>query len=352
MIDENRQTTEEYYYTRRMALESLVLFPSSLLTAVQFSPREDVLVEAFITQCAPCIMACSYLLKGDGEDLTTVEQMLPPYVSQLAKLAKSLSPFQKQAAFLAAQGYSLLLAVKTQQLQYDEALTNSRRVVEFAKVTGDRLLTAAALTRLAAAWSCMHVPESQLKAYQEAERLLPKDPEFFPARLRSCIYTGLSHAHAVLGHQREAADYLDIANKISLSPDDDLFIPVLTYDLSFKILTEGKICTKLGRLAEKNGSPDEAHSWYEKAAQVLAQPLPETTNFPEYIRVGIINRRALVAIKLENMKDFITFFEEGAKRSKNLGSKKKIKEAMRNLRFARNQWQYEDQVMQLDEDLL
>ena len=163
---------------------------------------------------------------------------------------------------------------------------------------------------------------------------------------------GLSHAHAVLGHQQEAEGYLAMANQISLPLDDDSFIPILNYDLSFKILLEGKVCIKLGRLAEKKGSPDNAQAWYEKAATILAQPLPESADFPEYIRVGIINRQASVAIKLGNMKDFIFFFKEGAKKSKALGSKKKIKEAMRNLRLARNQWQYEYQLMKLDEVLL
>src|SRR5262249_9787984 len=39
VIDEDYQTTEAYHYPRRTALENLILFPSSLLTVVQWSSR-------------------------------------------------------------------------------------------------------------------------------------------------------------------------------------------------------------------------------------------------------------------------------------------------------------------------
>ena len=54
MIDEDYQTTEAYYYTRRTAIENLVLFPASLLTAVQWSSRTDFVAQEFLIQCAPC----------------------------------------------------------------------------------------------------------------------------------------------------------------------------------------------------------------------------------------------------------------------------------------------------------
>jgi hypothetical protein len=66
MIDEDYQPTEAYQSTRRMAIGNLALFPASFLVAAQLWPMSDVVAQGFIIQCAPCIMACSYLLKGDG----------------------------------------------------------------------------------------------------------------------------------------------------------------------------------------------------------------------------------------------------------------------------------------------
>ena len=67
-------------------------------------------------------MACSYLLNGDGGDFATVEQMLPPYLRQLTKMAKSPSPLQKEAAYLAAQGCCLIGTVKFHQRLFHKGI--------------------------------------------------------------------------------------------------------------------------------------------------------------------------------------------------------------------------------------
>jgi tetratricopeptide (TPR) repeat protein len=345
VIDEEYQTTEAYHYTRRMAIQNLVLFPSSLLTAVQWSSHTDYVAQEFLIQCAPCIMACSYLLNADG--FATVEYMLPPYLRQLTKMAKLPSPLQKEAAYLATQGHCLMATVKLHRRQFDEQVAHCKKAVELAKVAGNRLLVAATLTRLGVAWFYFGKPEKYLETYQEAERLLKEEPALFPARLQICIYMGLSGAHTRLGHTQGADYYLGMANAVPFSFEDDLFIPALDFDLSEKISWEGSIDINIGELEEKKGSPTKAESWYKKAAAVLAQKLPP--GFPERTLLQTINHQGALAIKLGDKENFILYVKEGALRSKELGSKQRKEEVMANICRGKHRWPREQDVLKLDE---
>lgn len=345
VVDEEYQTTEAYHWTRRTAIENMVLFPATLFAAVQWSSRTDFVAQEFLIQCTPCIMACSYLLNGDG--FATVERMLPPYLRQLTKMAKSPSSLQKEAAFLAAQGLCLMATVKLHRRLFDEQVAHCKKAVELAKVNGNRLLIAATLTRLGVAWFYFGKPEKYLEAYQDAESLLKEEPCLFPARLRICIYMGLSGSHAHLGHTQNADYYLGMANAVPFSLDDDLFIPALDFDLSEKISWEGSIDIKLGGLEEKKGSHKKAEAWYKKADTVLAQKLPP--GFPERTLLQTINHLGTLSIKLGRKENFILYTEKGALKSKVLNSKQRKEEVMANISLGKQQWPYEQDVLKLDE---
>jgi tetratricopeptide (TPR) repeat protein/DNA-binding XRE family transcriptional regulator len=345
VIDDDYQTTEAYHWTRRMALENLLLLPASLLTVVQWPSHSNSAAKEFLIQCAPCIMACSYLLNGDG--LVAVEQMLPPYLRQLTKMAKAPSPLQKEAAYLAAQGHCLIATIKLHQRQFNAQVAHCNKAVELAKVTGNRLLIAATLTRLGVAWFYFGEREKYLETYQEAESLLKEEPALFPARLQICIYMGLSGAHTRLGHKQDAEYYLALANALPISFDDDLFVPALDFDLSEKISWEGSININIGELEEKKGSRTRAELWYKKAAAILAQKVPPS--FPERTLLQTINHQGTVAIKLGNKNDFILYTTKGAIRVKLLRSKQRENEIKRNIREGKNLWRYEQDVQKLDE---
>jgi DNA-binding XRE family transcriptional regulator len=350
MIDEDYQPTEAYLSTRRMVIGSMALFPASFLTAAQFWPMSDVVAQGFVVQCAPCIMACSYLLKGDG--LAAVEKMLPQYLPQLVRLAKQPSPAQKEAAYLAAQGLCLMGIVKGHRRQLREKVAHCKQAIELAKVAGDRVLVAATYTQLGTSYSLSDQPQKYLEAYQDAERLFAKEPVLCPARLQSRIYMGLANAHARLGHMQEAERYLAMANAILLLPDDDLFIPALDYDLSGKIGMEGQIYVNLGNL--RNPDPDqppsrEARSLYEQADAAYGQPLPALADVRERGRIQNLNEQAVVAIRLGSKEKFVDYFTQGAKGSKALKSDARLLEAKKAWRLARKRWPDEDDVQNLDE---
>ena len=280
MTDQDHQLTSNTLTTRRDALVALALFPPTLLAKIQswssFDMVSTVVAEDFLTQCAHSITACNHLLKGDG--LATIEYALSQYLPQLLTLGKSPSPVQHEAANLASQGCCLMSTIKTHRVQYHEAVTCCKQAVEMAKVTGDNQLVAAALTELGDAWFYVDQPQKYLKAYQESESLIPretkrlllaKEPDQFPLLLQCCIYTGLSDAYAVLERSQEAEHYLNLANAIPLSPDDDRFIPALSYDFSSRAGHTGSIERKLGEMEDKKKAPDKARPHYEKAEAML-----------------------------------------------------------------------------------
>jgi tetratricopeptide (TPR) repeat protein len=290
-------------------------------------------------------MACFYLLNESG--FATVEYTLPQYLRQLIKMAKSPSPWQKEAAYLATQGCCLMGTIKSHQRQFHEDVEYCKLAIELATVTGNRLLIASAYTRLGTARFFSDRPEKMLQSYQEAERLIPKVPPFFPPRLQSRIYMGLSNAHACLGHMQDATNYLGMANAIQLFSDNALFIPTLDYDLSNKISVEGIICRKLGEQEEQNNAHAKAKSWYKRASVALAQNLPR--GFSERIGVEILNRQGSVAIKLGDKGSFIAYQTKAIMRAKTIRSEKRINEAMINQEDAKKQWSHEKDVLGLDE---
>ena len=346
MIDQDHPQTKAFLSTRRAVLAGLILVSDGVLTWVQSSRMTPVIAKEFLVQCATSITACYHLLKGDG--LAAVEYALPQYLPHLIALAKAPSPFQKEAAYLAAQGCCLMDTVKLHQQRLGDSVACCQQAVEFAGVAGDTVLVAATLTRLGYAWYYFGELEKYLKAYQDAERLIPKEPSLFPSRLLSRIYTGLSAAYARTGHPQEAKNYLDLANAIELLPDDDLFIPCLDYDLSFKILTEGCIHHKLGEPKDQNTAlSDEARSHLNKAVAVLGQDLSKSNGVTKRVLIEGINKRTSIAIQLGDLDNFIISFKEGVLGAKALGSKKRGQEAIDNLILAQQVWLYEDQVRKL-----
>jgi len=331
--------------TRSTVRADLVLVSASILTWVQSGKITTLIAKEFLAQCATSITACSHLLKGDG--FLPVEYALSQYLPHLIALAKSPSPVQKEAAYLAAQGCCLASLVKLHQLRFHERVACCQQGVEFARVTGDSLLLATTLAELGIAWFESGESENMLKEYQEAESLLPKEPPLFPLRLQSRIYTGLSGAYARTGHLQEAKNYLDLANAISLSSDDDLFIPCLDYDLSFKILWESFIHIDLEHLLkDQNKVPNkEARFHLGKANTALEQELPAST--PERVLTEIILQRALVAVKLGDLDTLEKYLKEGAQRAKALESKKRQEEAKAVWREAMLRWSHEDRVIEL-----
>ena len=321
MVDQDHPQTKAFLSTRRAVLAGLILVSDGVLKWVQSGRMTPVIAKEFLVQCATSLTACHHLLKGDG--LAAVEYALPQYLPHLIALAKAPSSFQKEAAYLAAQACCLIGVVKSHRRQFHESVAHRKQAVELAEVTGDSVLLAAAFVQLGTAWFYSDRPEKTLEACQKAERLIPKDPPFFPAHLQSRIYIDLSNAYACTGHLQEAKNYRDLANAIELLPDDNLFIPCLDYDLSHKIVMEGKVSIQLGRLKAPDPNQslsEEARTIYENADAVLGQLSPESDSVTERVIIEGTILRSLVAVKLGNMEKSIEYLRKGALGAKSLGS--------------------------------
>jgi DNA-binding SARP family transcriptional activator len=354
MVDQNHPQRKEFLSTRRTVLTDLALVSASILGWMQSGKMTAFMAKEFLAECATSLTACYHLLKRDG--FLPVEYALSQYLPHLIVLGKSPSSFQKEAASLASQACCLMGLTKFHLLQFHEQARYCEQGVELAQVTGDSVLIAISLTLLGNARGDSHQPQKRLEAYQEAERLLPKEPELlqlFPPRLRSSIYIGLSNAHAFLGHVQDAQYYLGLANEISLRLDDGLFIPSLDYDLSEKIAMEGYVHTDLGNVKDKSDLPAEAYSHYQDADAALAQSeqLLQSTA-PQRVWVEIIIQRAGIAIKLGNMENLVEFLKEGSEGAKALGSQRRQEEAKVVWRAGMERWPHEQQVIKLWEWVL
>ena len=127
-------------------------------------------------------------------------------------------------------------------------------------------------------------PEKSLEAYQEAESLLKEEPDLVPSPFTEPHLHGTFKCPCLLRSCTRCKLLPGYGKCHPLSPDDDLFIPALDFDLSHKIVMEGKIERKIGELEEKKGFLTKAKSWYKKAANILEQTLPKSGDFPEYIK--------------------------------------------------------------------
>jgi DNA-binding SARP family transcriptional activator len=347
MTEQDQPPIPEYLLTRRMALATLATLSTSLLAKVQSGPLTTLIVEEFLTQCTSSLTACSHLLQGDG--ITTVESTLPRYLPPLIALTKSPSSFQQRAITLASQGCFLFSLVKLHRLQFQERVAYCKQSVEFSRVSEDQTIFLTALTHLGNARNDSNQPENMLQTYQEAANFLKrKDTDIIPPLLQSRIYLGLAQAHARLSHQQEAESYLSLSNEtFSLPTDDGLLALALDYDLPLKIHLEGSVHLDLGQLKEEKGS--SKLSSYKPASTVLAQieQIPPSVSVAERIRLEIINQRALVAVRSNNLEQFEKYLTEGVQGAKALGSEKRRQEALANWKAARKQWPNERRVWEL-----
>jgi hypothetical protein len=184
--------------------------------------------------------------------------------------------------------------------------------------------------------------------HQEAAHFLDQEPESIPTLLQSRIHLGLAGAYARLSCSQEANYHLQFGNEASAqSPTEDLLPRSDGCGTPLKILLEGSVLLDLGQMEEEKRA--SKHALYEAADRAFAQidQLPPSVPVAERIRLEIINQRALVAVKSNNMEQFRRYLLEGVQGAKALGSEKRQQEALANWKAARKQWPKELRVLEL-----
>jgi tetratricopeptide (TPR) repeat protein len=344
--DMNRQqnmNSAEYRISRRMALATLATLSSSLLTRVQLGPLTALLAEEFLAQCAASLTSCWHLLNEDG--LHTVEYILPRYLPMLISLAKQPSPYQRRAAYLAAQGCLLMDLVSYHHIRFQDSLSYATQAVELARVSGDSNLQVYSLMLQGGAFNLNGHKSAMLEKHQEAQRALN---EVVPA-LRSYALAELAYAYAKNGKVQEALRSIGEAR--SCFPDEFGEVPCFVsadYGLFQLIAFEGMTHLALGEYDHDQKLP---HTTQASKVLVQIEELPPELPTPERLRVEIVNYQTQAAIGIGNLDDFENYLIAGATGAKELKSEKRRQEAINNWKAASKKWPHEGKVLQLADAL-
>jgi hypothetical protein len=354
VMSKQQHKPDDYRISRRMALTTLATLAPSLLTYIHSGAIPRLVTEEFLAHCATSITACYHLLQEDG--LETVAAVLPQYLPLLHTLATTPSPFQSQAASLAAQGSFLSGLMKLHQLAFTDWVHACQSCVSFAHITGDPVLEAAALTHLGNAWFDSGHPQNMLHTYQKAMQVIKNAPGPIPPFVESRIHLGLATASARLQQSSHIAEtHLRQAHEFfSRDQTSNVLTLFLDYHASLKILLESFVLVDLGtRAATHPSGSRQAHSCYEQASTTLAQieNMPSSAHNPERIRIEIINQQATVAIKTGHLENFARYFLQGIQGAQRIGSEKRQQEAINNWKAARQKWPHEQRILELEEAL-
>ena len=191
--------------SRRRMITTLLGTPLSIFGLTQAGAAKLLHPEEIISLCEASI-PLSWRLYFEG-GLDEVKQTLPGYLTQLAKLAREPSRYQKRAAALASQGHQLASLLASQYQNFGTAASNAAQALTFADQVDDPHLQTASLIRQALVYFYLKRPQQRLHAYERAAHISQQASPLLQGR----AHIGLSEAHGCLGHEQEAHQHLELA---------------------------------------------------------------------------------------------------------------------------------------------
>ena len=342
---------EELRLARRHALMVLAALPVGMLTSFGSGQSASLPAEELLPSCATSITSCWHLMAG--RDFAAVERALSQYFPLLVTWTQKSSAYQRDAAYLAAQGYLLLGLVSLHQLSvpknFQQRFFYCQKAAEYAKEAGDPSLIAASLIHLGGAASDLGQLPEMLRFHQQAM----SDVHDVSPLLQSKLYAETAYAYAKNGQSQEALFHIGKARDLfpgEVVKDVPSFLST-DYGLFSLVLFEGQTLLDVGM---HEGDPLQGQRYYAQAQAALAQieQFPTTTIFPERFRIEIVNQQALADVKAGNLEQFRSHLIEGARGAKMLQSEKRQQEVLANWRAARKVWPNEPQVTELADLLL
>jgi tetratricopeptide (TPR) repeat protein len=337
MIDdtlEQHQALEEQAISRRQALAAIAALPLTLL-AVRSGSFINTISLDFLPQCSASITACWHLLRGkDG--LPTVDEILPQFIPLLRTLAQHPSTYQTTAARLAAQASILQGILAMHRLNFTAREAHCKDAASYAAIAGDNNLRAAALTYLGYTYSFCSVPRKPEKAIPVFLEALHASDEQVPL-LRSNIQMGLAEAYAQCKEERQALDYMGLAQtNFPAYPDQD---PSYIFgDCSLHVLYqwEGKMYLELVEHYGDRGYQQKAATALLKGAGVQSISERSTTETVIY--------QADASRVLGELDTYASSLRQAVHMATELRSRKRYSEALSVYQRTPEQWLHERQI--------
>lgn len=338
-IPQNPQ--DEYKISRRQALITVAALPTTLLFWQAGNLVADPNPVEFLPQCAASITACWHLLKGDG--LAAVEHILPKFVPTLTNMALYPSVYQQEAAFLGAQANILQAKLAMHRLDPAGRERYSRAAVKCGRLSGNNLVTAAALAYLGYTYSFCYRPkrpEQAIDVFLEGLEVLGNNESL----IRSDIAMGLAEAYAQCKEEKKALHYITLAqDAFPIYPENDASFIYASCGLNTLYQWEGKMYLELAESYENRGYQQRA--WDAVTRSVDVQSISELSTTETIIY------QANAARLLGDLHTYVSCLRDGAQMAIVLGSQKRYVEAYEAYEKTPEEWRIEPQIKLLTKDI-
>ncbi len=316
--------------SRKKAVALLVGTPAAIFGRVQ-DTNELLLYSDEILSLGTVNLPLCWQLYYEG-GFAELNSILPGYTTQLSALAQKPSHHQRLAARLASQAHQLDYLLAIQRQDFGTSLKHTQEALRYGQIAEDRNLQAAALSRKAYVYFCLHRDGQRLQAYQEALSICDN----CSLLLKGYIYAGLAETHASGKNEAIAREFLKRAQEnYPDRPEED---PTYSYT-HFRWPTfynfAGQVYLHLNR-------PREA--W--EAFATVDRLVP--TNEEPY-RVELTVYKAATALALRELEQSCALLEEAVKAAKALGSALRYDEAYMVYERMQQQWWQEPYVKALSD---
>jgi tetratricopeptide (TPR) repeat protein/DNA-binding XRE family transcriptional regulator len=314
--------------SRRRAITTLLGTPVSVFGLVQGGSSKLLHPAEIISLCEASIPLAWRLYFEGGLD--EVNQTLPGYLTQLTKLAKEPSHYQRRATILASQGYQLASLLASQYQNFGTAANCATQALTFADQVADPHLQTASLIRQALVYFYLKRPQQRLRAYELAAQRSQKAS----ALLQGRTHIGLSETYGCLGHEQKARQHLDLAYRTFPEHcEEDLAFSYTHFNHSSLLGHEGIMYLNLNY-------PQRA---WENFAQ-MDKELPKTL-VPDRIELTI--RQAMASYNLGERDQSCHYVEAAVRSSLMVGNQLRYDEAYAIYEKVLQRWSKEGKVKEL-----
>ena len=303
-----RKTLQQLLIAVSLAMvEPQKLIDPELWGQMSLLTTEIAINEETLDRFDKLISLCWRLLKGN--DLMTVEYLLPMFLPEVGALAQQPSKYQKVVAGFTAQAHIIKSLIVGHQDDLQSKLTECSYAIEYSRLAENPNFEVTALIQQAVALDYKKQHDKSLQIYQQAFSSVKNVSPLLGTR----ILAGLAGSYARCGQQeQEARRYLDLAQEMMpVRPEDDpssLYADCGRFTLS---LWEGRMYFELDQI--------------DQAFEVFSQ-VENQQDIPERIRTEFLNHMLETSIAQGDLDKSIFCLKRAGKAAVTLKSDRRQRE--------------------------
>src|SRR5436305_5816209 len=198
-----------------------------------------------------------------------LEKTLLKRVPVLTRLATTISPHQGTAASLAVEAIIIQILLATRNLQFGERERHCAEAVRFGALSGNRDILTTALGWQGNTYTlCYRQPQRAIPILSDTLSGLNSDTSQLT---RSAMYSNLSIAHAQVGDEAKARDYIEMAHvSMPTHPKLDPFYPCIRWNHSELEAREGKVYLYLAEHFPDSSYAEKAYEAFKQSTNKQA----------------------------------------------------------------------------------